>query len=394
MTERIVIAGAVRTPIGKYLGTLKDFSAPDLGVFALKGLLARTGIDPSLVEETFFGHGRQASSGPNPGRQIAVRSGIPETAPASTINQACASGLRAIVMAAQAIQLGEISCAVAGGVESMSNMPFMITNMREGMRLGHAKLVDAMYQDGFECPLANQLMGATAETLAQQYGISRDEQDDFAFASQDKATKALAAGRFNDEIVPIEIKDRKGNVTLFSLDEHVRTDLKRDGMNKLPPVFDKNGTVTAGNSSGITDGAAALLVCSESFAKQQGLKPLAFFEQWAQAGVDPKIMGIGPVPAVNKLQGKTGRAVTDYDLIEVNEAFAAQVLACDRDLKMPMERVNVNGGSIALGHPIGCTGARITVTLLHELARRGGKNGLATLCVSGGMGVALSFTRE
>ncbi|MCK6438802.1 MAG: acetyl-CoA C-acetyltransferase [Planctomycetes bacterium] len=391
--DNVVITHAVRTPIGAYLGTLKNYSAPDLGVFAVKGLIQRSGVDPKLITELFFGHGRQASSGPNPARQITVRSGIPETSPAWTINQACASGLRAIVAAAQSIQLGENEVAIAGGVESMSNMPFMIPNMREGLRLGHAKLVDAMYKDGFECPLSNKLMGETAETLAKKHNISRTEQDEFAVSSQSKCEAARKAGRFNDEISPVEMTDRKGSKTSFATDEHARDGVKLESLAKLPPVFDKAGTVTAANSSGITDGAAALLLMKESKAKALGFAPLATFEHWAQVGVDPAIMGIGPVPALQKLEKKTGRNVGGYDLIELNEAFAAQVLACDREMKLPMERLNVNGGAIALGHPIGCTGARIVVTLLHEMKRRGSKAGVATLCVSGGMGMAVSFTR-
>jgi len=395
VSRTVVITHAYRTPIGKYLGSLKNESAPDLGTAVVSGLLAKAGIDPSLVGEVFYGHGRQAASGPNPARQVSIRSGITEAATATTINQACASGLRSIVLAAQSIQLGENDVVIAGGVESMSNMPFMITNMREGMRLGHAKLVDAMYQDGFECPLAGQLMGATAETLAKQYSISREEQDQFALSSQHKAEAATAAGRFADEMLPYELKDRKGNVTNFAEDEHRRDGTKIESLAKLRPVFDaENGSVTAGNSSGITDGAAALLVMSEDKARELGLPVLAKFDNWAQAGVDPKIMGIGPVPSVRKLEARNGRKVSEYDLIELNEAFAAQVLACHRDLDFDMEKLNVNGGAIALGHPIGCTGARIVVTMLHEMQRRDAKSALATLCVSGGQGVAVSFTRD
>jgi acetyl-CoA C-acetyltransferase len=391
---RIAITHAVRTPIGKYLGSLKDVRAPELGAHAVRGLLKRAGIDPALVTETFFGEGRQAGSGPNPGRQVAVKAGIPDSSPAWTINQACASGLRAIISAAQSIQLGENEVCVAGGVESMSNMPFMIPNMREGLRLGHAKLVDAMYQDGFECPVANMLMGATAENLAQLKGISRREQDEFALSSSLKCEAARKAGKFDAEKVAVPLADRKGNITEFLTDEHARDGATIESLAKLAPVFDaKTGTVTAGSSSGITDGAAALLVMSEARAKALGYEPLAYFEAWSQAGVDPKIMGIGPVPALKKLEAKTGRATGAYDLIELNEAFAAQVIACHRELPLPMDRVNVNGGAIAIGHPIGATGARIVVTLLHEMQRRGAKSGLATLCVSGGMGVAASFTR-
>jgi acetyl-CoA C-acetyltransferase len=391
---RIAITHAVRTPIGRFLGTLKDITAPELGAAAIRGVIQTSGIDPALIDETFFGEGRQAGSGPNPGRQCSVKAGIPDTTPAWTVNQACASGLRAIVLAAQSIANGENQIAVAGGVESMSNMPFMLSGMRDGFRLGHQKLLDAMYQDGFECPLAGQLMGETAENLARKHSIPRQAQDEFALASQHKCEAARKSGRFEDEIVSVELRDRKGNVTLFLKDEHARDGASLESLSKLPPVFDaKHGTVTAGNSSGITDGGAALLLMSEARAKELGFLPLAFFEAWSQAGVDPKFMGIGPVPALAKLAAKTGRVADGYDLIELNEAFAAQVLACHIESPLPMDRVNVNGGAIALGHPIGCTGARIVVTLLHEMRRRDVKAGLATLCVSGGMGVAASFVR-
>lgn len=392
---RVAITHAVRTPIGRYMGNLAQITAPNLGAVAVRGLVERAGIDPNLITETFFGEGRQAGSGPNPGRQVAIKAGLSDSAPAWTINQACASGLRAIISAAQSIQLGENEIAVAGGVESMSNMPYMLTGMRDGFRLGHQKLVDAMYQDGFECPLAGQLMGETAETLAQKHSISRQRQDEFAANSQQKCEAARKAGRFENELVPVELKDRKGNVTLFNADEHARDGVTAGSLAKLPPVFNpKTGTVSAGNASGITDGAAALLLMTETKAKQLGYEPLAYFESWAQAGVDPKIMGIGPVPALAKLEQRTGRHVGKYDLIELNEAFAAQVIACQiEEPGISDDRLNVNGGSIALGHPIGCTGARIVVTLLHEMLRRNSKAGVATLCVSGGMGVAASFVR-
>lgn len=391
---RIAITHAVRTPIGRYLGSLKDLTAPNLGAAAIRGLLQTSGIDPALIDETFFGEGRQAGSGPNPGRQCSIKAGIPDGTPAWTVNQACASGLRSVILAAQSIANGDNEIVVAGGVESMSNMPFMLTGMRDGFRLGHQKLVDAMYQDGFECPLAGQLMGETAENLARKHSIPRQAQDEFALSSQHKCEAARKSGRFEDEVISVELKDRKGNVTQFRTDEHARDGATMESLAKLPPVFDpKTGTVTAGNSSGITDGAAALLLMSEARAKSLGYRPLAFFEAWSQAGVDPKIMGIGPVPALAKLAKKTGRATAGYDLIELNEAFAAQVLACHIESPLPMDRVNVNGGAIALGHPIGCTGARIVVTLLHEMKRRDSKAGLATLCVSGGMGVAASFVR-
>lgn len=393
--ERVVITHALRTPIGKYLGSLADMSAADLGTSVVRDLIARAGIEPSLVGELIFGNGRQAGGGPNVARQIAVRAGLPIETPAWTMNMACGSGLKSILMAAESIRLGRADVAVAGGTESMSGLPFFLPQMRRGYRLGHAKVVDAMYQDGFDCPIAKMVMGATAEKLAQDLGIAREQQDEFAMASQHKAAEAIAAGRFDDELSPIELTDRKGNVTTFDTDEHVRAETTLATLAKLPAVFSKeNGTVTPGNASGITDGAAALLLMTESRAKDLGLEILAYVGQGQQSGVDPTIMGIGPVPAVRGLGERNGLSVGDYDLIELNEAFAAQVLACDRELELPMDRVNVNGGAIALGHPIGATGARIAVTMLHELKRRGGEHGLATLCISGGMGLAAGFHRS
>ena len=394
--ERVVITHALRTPIGKYLGSLADLSAADLGASVVGDLLGRAGIDPALVGELIFGNGRQAGGGPNVARQISVRAGIPVETPAWTMNMACGSGLKSILMAAESIQLGRTDVAVAGGTESMSGLPFFLPKMRQGYRLGHAKVVDAMYQDGFVCPIAEMVMGETAEKLAQDLGISRRQQDEFALASQQKAGAATEAGRFDDELSPIDLADRKGNVSQFNTDEHVRADTTLEKLGKLPAVFAKDGTgtVSAGNASGITDGAAALLLMTESRAKDLGLEILAYVGRSKQSGVDPKIMGIGPVPAVRGLTERNGLTVGDYDLIELNEAFAAQVLACDRELELPMDRVNVNGGAIALGHPIGATGARIVVTLLHELKRRGAEHGLATLCISGGMGLAAGFHRS
>ena len=387
----VVITHALRTPIGRYLGSFADLSAADLGTAVVEGLVARAGIDPELVGELVFGNGRQAGGGPNVARQVSVRAGIPRSVPAWTVNMACASGLKAIDLAADAVGSGRIDVAVAGGVESMSGLPFFLPKMRRGYRLGHAPVVDAMYKDGFVCPLADMVMGETAEGLAQDLGIDRAEQDTFALASQNKAQEAIEAGRFADELLPVTVPTRKGEV-LVEADEHPRAGSTLEGLAKLKPVFDaERGTVTAGNSSGITDGAAALLVMDAERAASLGLEPLAYVGASAQVGVDPARMGIGPVPACRELADANGLAPGDYDLIELNEAFAAQVLACDRDLELPAERLNVNGGSIALGHPIGATGARIVVTLLHELQRRGGEHGLATLCVSGGLGFASAF---
>jgi len=384
--ERVAVVRALRTPIGKYLGGLAALSAADLGAAVVKPLLE--GIDLP-VDEAIVGCARQAGQGPNPGRQIAIRAGLPETVPAHTVNMACGSGLKAIAMGADLIRLGRAHVVVAGGVESMSQVPFLLKRMRLGYRLGHGQVLDGMYEDGFHCRLADQLMGATAETLADRYKIAREEQDRFALESQQKAGKAIAAGAFDSEIVPVRV-DAK---TVVGKDEHPRPDTTMEQLSKLAPVFRPDGTVHAGNSSGITDGAAATLLVSESLARKKGLEPLAFLEEYESAGVDPRIMGIAPVPATRKLLARTARKLEDFDLVELNEAFAAQVLACLRDLPIERARLNVNGGAIALGHPIGCTGTRIVVTLLHAMRQRGAKRGLATLCISGGLGLAASFVR-
>lgn len=392
-TPRVVVTHALRTPIGKFLGGFADLSAADLGAAVVTALAERAGLADGIVGELYFGNGRQAGGGPNVARQIAVRGGLGEAVPATTINMACGSGLKSLVLGADAIRLGQHRAVVVGGTESMSGLPFFLPKMRRGYRLGHAPAVDAMYEDGFHCPMADMLMGATAEGLAQDLGISREAQDEFAVESQRKAGAAIEAGRFEDEIVPVEVAGRKGSVTV-SADEHPRPSANMASMAKLKPVFDtEKGTVTAANASGITDGAAGLLLMDADLAEARGLEPLAFVGETRAAGVDPKRMGIGPVPAVRALEGAGAPKVPDYDLIELNEAFAAQVLACDADLHLPMDRLNVNGGSIALGHPIGATGARIVVTLLHELRRRKGEHGLATLCISGGMGLATAFHR-
>ena len=393
-TTGVVVTHALRTPIGKYLGGLADLSSVDLGVSVFESLLQASGIDPQEIQEVFLGNARQAGAGPNPARQIAVRAGLSETTCATTVNMACGSGLKTLELAADAIRLGRAEVVIAGGTESMSGLPFLLPKMRRGYRLGHAAVVDAMYQDGFECPLAGMLMGATAEKLATERTISRVDQDRYALRSQELAARAVEAGHFDAELAPVEIRGRKGEVTRIERDEHIRFGASLESIAKLPAIFDpKGGTVTAGHSSGITDGAAALLVMSESKARDLGLEVLAHVGPSAQAGVDPTIMGIGPVPAVRRLCATTGRNVGDYELIELNEAFAAQVLACQRELEIADEVLNVNGGAIALGHPIGCTGARIVVSLLHEMKRRGARTGLATLCISGGMGIAAEFTR-
>lgn len=388
--QAVFILSAVRTPIGKFGGTLAPLTAADMGVTVAKAAIERAGIRPEQIEETVFGNARQAGGGPNPARQISVRSGVPQEVPAFTVNKACASGMKAVALAYQAITLGDAGCILAGGAESMSRVPYLLDQARWGYRLGSQELVDGMYRDGFFCPLAQMVMGATAELLADEYKISRDEQDEFALASQTRAARAIAGGRFNDEIAPVVIEGKKG-ATTFSRDEHPFADSSIEKLGKLPPVFSKSGTITAGNSSGITDGAAAVVLASEYFVKQNNLKPLARIAAVASAGVDPRTMGIGPVPALKKLEDKHHLRVHDFGLIELNEAFAAQVLACDRVLNFNRDRLNVNGGAIALGHPIGCTGARITVTLLHEMLKRNTRRGVATLCVSGGMGMALAL---
>lgn len=392
--RRIVVTHALRTPIGRYLGSFAELSAADLGAGIVRDLLASAKLDPERVDELIFGNGRQAGGGPNVARQVAVRAGIPDRVCAWTMNMACGSGLKSLQLAAEAIQLGRCDVVVAGGVESMSGLPFFLPKMRTGYRLGHADVVDAMYKDGFHCPLADMLMGETAEKLAREMGIPRDEQDQFALQSQKKAAAAIEAGRFRDEIAPVKVPGKKGD-TVVALDEHARPDTTIESLKKLPAVFAKEtGSVTAGNASGITDGAAALLVMAEDVARDLGHEPLAWIGQSTQAGVDPRVMGIGPVPALQALKARTGLSPQDFDLVELNEAFAAQVLACHRQMPLPMDRLNVNGGSIALGHPIGATGARIVVTLLHEMKRRKARRGLATLCISGGMGLATAFHAE
>jgi acetyl-CoA C-acetyltransferase len=387
--QAVYILSAVRTPIGKFGGSLASRTAADLGVVAAKAAMERAGIQPGQVEETIFGNARQAGGGPNPARQISIRSGVPQEVPAFTVNKACASGLKSIALAYQAILLGDASCMLAGGTESMSRMPFYL-EARWGFRLGNQELVDGMYRDGFFCPMAKMVMGETAEALAEHYQISREEQDEYALLSQTRAARAIAAGRYDSELVPVTVESKKG-VTTFSRDEHPFPNSSMETLGKLTPVFSKTGTVTAGNSSGITDGAAAVVLANEYFVKKNNLKPLARISAVTSAGVDPRTMGIGPVPALRKLEEKHNLRVHEFGLIELNEAFAAQVLACDRELNFNRDRLNVNGGAIAIGHPIGCTGTRMTVTLVHEMLKRNTRRGVATVCVSGGLGMALAL---
>ena len=386
----VFILSAVRTPIGKFGGSLVSMTAADMGVVAAEGALQRAGVQPEQVEETIFGNARQAGGGPNPARQISIRSGVPQEVPAYTVNKACASGVKSIALGYQEIAVGNLECVLAGGTESMSRLPYYLEGARWGYRMGKQEVVDGMYRDGFFCPLAKMVMGETAEVLAEQYKISREEQDQFALCSQTRAAAAIASGRFDDEIEPVTIEGKKG-ATVFARDEHPFERASMEKLAKLAPVFSNTGTITAGNSSGITDGAAAVVLASEEFVKKNNLKPLARIMAVTSAGVDPRIMGIGPVPALRKMEQKHKLKPADFDVIELNEAFAAQVLACDRDLHFDRSKLNVNGGAIALGHPIGCTGTRITVTLLHEMLKRKAKRGVATLCVSGGMGMALAI---
>jgi len=388
--QDVYILSAMRTPIGKFGGSLASLSAADMGAVAAKAAMDRAGVQPQQVEETIFGNARQAGGGPNPARQISIRSGVPQEVPAYTVNKACASGMKSIALAYQEIASGNLDCVLAGGTESMSRLPYYLDGARWGYRLGNQELVDGMYRDGFFCPLAKMVMGETAEVLAEQYKITREEQDQFALCSQTRAAHALAAGRFEAELVPITLESKKGSQVL-NRDEHPFAGARPEKMAKLPPVFSETGTITAGNSSGITDGAAAVVLSSEDFVKKNSLKPLARILAVASAGVDPRIMGIGPVPALRKMEQKHNLKLAGFDLIELNEAFAAQVLACDRELHLDRDKLNVNGGAIALGHPIGCTGTRITVTLLHEMLKRKARRGVATLCVSGGMGMALAL---
>jgi len=391
--KNVYLAASVRTPIGRFGGTLASSTAADLGVAAARASLERARLHPDQVQQSIWGCARQAGGGPNVARQITYRAGTPETVPAFTVNQACGSGLQAIILAAQQIILGRAEVVLAGGTESMSRVPYFAEGVRWGMRMGNTELVDGMYRDGFNDPLSGLVMGETAENLARQYEISRDEQDEYALRSQQRAQAAIESGLFDAEIVPLEIKGRKGAATSFARDEHPRAGTTRQDLAKLAPVFSRDGTVTAGNSSGITDGAAAVVVMSEAALQRSGAVPQARIVDYEVTGVAPEIMGIGPVPAIRSLLARQNLALKDIDLIELNEAFGAQVIACDRELNFDPDRLNANGGAIALGHPIGCTGVRITTTLLHELSRRGGRLGLSTLCVSGGMGLALLVER-
>jgi acetyl-CoA C-acetyltransferase len=393
MSSEVVLAGAVRTPIGRFGGAFRELTAVELGTRAAGAAIDRAGLQPDQVDQAIIGHARQAGCGPNPARQVGIFAGLPVDRPALTINQACLSGLQAIMAAVRAIRLGEAEVVLAGGMESMSGVPYMLdSGARWGMRMGDQPLIDGMYRDGFDDPLSGKVMGETAETLARRYDISRTDQDAYAARTQQRCEGAREAGRFDTEIVPVEVRERKGS-RIVDRDEHPRDGVSVESLAKLPPVFATDGSVTAGNSSGITDGASAVIVLSADAAARLGVPVLARVVGYRVDAVDPAIMGIGPVPAVRNLMQSTGMSLEQIDLVELNEAFAAQVLAVDRELGLDPERLNVNGGAIALGHPIGCSGNRIVVTLLHEMVRRDVRRGLATLCVSGGMGGAMMLER-
>jgi len=383
-----VIVSAVRTAVGSFNGSLAPFSAPELGSIVIKEALARAGVAKEAVEEVIFGNVLQAGLGQNPARQAAIKAGLPVEVPSYTVNKVCGSGLKTVNLATQAILLGDADIIVAGGMESMTNAPYLLdSKARWGYRMGHAKVTDEMIHDGLWCIFNDYHMGITAENVAAKYGITREDQDQLGFESQDKATKAIQSGAFKEEIVPVTIKTKKGEVT-FDTDEFVRQGTKLEALRGLKPAFKKDGTVTAGNASGINDGAAALVIMSADKAKELGVKPIARILSYGSGGVDPAIMGMGPVPATRKALAKAGLKIEDIDLIEANEAFAAQFLAVGKELGFAKEKVNVHGGAIAIGHPIGASGARILVTLLYAMKQRSAKRGLATLCIGGGQGVA------
>ena len=389
--ETAVILEGARTPVGRFLGSFAEVPTVELGVIAAVEAMRRSGVEPTLIDQTIFGHARQAGNGPNTGRQVSVRAGVPVEVSAYNVNIACGSGMKAVQLGAQQIALGESEVVLAGGMENMTRVPFLLPQMRLGYRLGNAEVVDAMYRDGLLDPLCGLIMGETAENLVDRYDISREEQDGFALESQQKAETGKAARA--EEIVAVEAPGPKGATITVTEDEHPRPDTTMETLARLAPVFRDGGSVTAGNSSGITDGAAAMVLMSGSRAKAEGREPLARVIGMSWAGVPPEIMGIGPVPATKKVLEKTGLSLADIDLIEVNEAFAAQVIACERELKFDRDRLNVKGGGISIGHPIGMSGARILLTLAYEMRARGAALGLATLCISGGQGLAVILER-
>ncbi|HEY8609033.1 MAG TPA: acetyl-CoA C-acetyltransferase [Noviherbaspirillum sp.] len=391
MTD-VVIVAAGRTAVGKFGGALAKVAASDLGAHVIKSLVARSGIAPEMISEVIMGQVLTAGVGQNPARQAVIRAGLPDMVPAMTINKVCGSGLKATHLAAQAIMCGDAEVVIAGGQENMSASPHVLNNSRDGFRMGDAKLVDTMIVDGLWDVYNQYHMGITAENVAKKYGISRQEQDEFAAASQNKAEAAQQAGKFKDEIIPLEIPAKKGSV-VFDSDEFIKPGVTVDALGSLRPAFAKDGTVTAGNASGINDGAAAVIMMSARKAEELGLKPLARIKAYSSAGVDPSVMGMGPVPASQLCLRKAGWTHEDVDLMEINEAFAAQAIGVNREMGWDTGKINVNGGAIAIGHPIGASGCRILVTLIHEMIRRDARRGLASLCIGGGMGVALAIER-
>lgn len=391
--REVYILTACRTAIGSYGGTIKDIPAVKLGAEVIKEAVKRSGIAPESIDEVILGNVLQAGLGQNPARQAAIHAGLPVDIPAMTINKVCGSGLRTVSLAAQLIALGDADCIIAGGMENMSQAPYVMRSNRWGARMGNSEVVDEMVYDGLTDVFNQYHMGITAENVAEEYGITRQEQDEFSANSQEKALKAIADGRFKDEIVPIVIPQRKGDPIVFDTDEFPRPGTTAEKLGKLKPAFKKDGTVTAGNASGINDGAAAIIVVSGDYVKEHGLKPMAKIVSYGSRGVEPRVMGIGPIKATKVALERAGLKVEDLGLIEANEAFAAQSIAVARDLNFPMDKVNVNGGAVALGHPIGASGARILVSLLHEMEKRNERYGLATLCIGGGMGTALIVER-
>jgi acetyl-CoA C-acetyltransferase len=392
MAEAVILSGA-RTPIGKFLGALKNFSAVDLGVIAVRAAIERATIDPASIDEVIMGNVLQAGSGQNPARQVALRAGIPPTVSALTINKVCGSGLKAVMLASQGIRLGEIEVAVAGGMESMTNAPYLLKRAREGYRLGHGELIDSMIYDGLWCAFDNWHMGCTGEVVAESYGVTREQQDEYALNSHRKAIAAMKEGRFDREIVPVELAQQKGQTFVMRTDEGPRENASLESLAQLKPAFKEGGTVTAGNASSLNDGAAAVVVASLEFARKLGRKPMARIVAQASSGIEPKLVMMAPVAAIRAALERARWDLADVDLIEINEAFSAQMVAISRELGIDSNKLNVNGGAVALGHPIGASGARILVTLVHELERRDAHRGLAALCLGGGNAVAMAVER-
>jgi len=390
--SEVVIVAAARTAVGKFGGTIAKVPAAELGAHVIKGLVAKTGIDPALISEVLMGQVLTAGVGQNAARQAVIKAGLPDMVPAMTINKVCGSGLKATHLAAQAILCGDADIVIAGGQENMSASPHVLNNSRDGFRMGDAKLIDTMIVDGLWDVYNQYHMGITAENVAKKFNVSRTEQDEFALASQNKAEAAQKAGKFKDEILPLDIVSKKGTI-VFDSDEYIKAGTTLDSLSSLRPAFNKEGTVTAGNASGLNDGAAAVMMMSAQKAQQLGLKPLAKVKAYASAGLDPTIMGMGPVPASQRCLQKAGWTHKDLDLMEINEAFAAQAIAVNKEMGWDTSKINVNGGAIAIGHPIGASGCRVLVTLIHEMIRRDVKRGLASLCIGGGMGVALAIER-